>query len=143
MEYGANIDVPSASITLFLIAASVGRWFMVLSLGWSRSHACWSTASLAAYAMIVSKLAVTGGTGRCGLAGTGCITGLLAVSRNGDLDKTSTSESWAARYTSQPLWSPYSPSSFFLVSIVLRASFWSLLRPSGSLGRACSVIFLS
>jgi len=101
------MDVPSASMTLFLIAVSVGRWFIVLSLGWSRSHACWSAASLAAYAMNAAKFAVTGGTGRCGLAGTGCITGLLAVSRTGVLVKTSMSESWAARYTSShPLWSP-------------------------------------
>jgi hypothetical protein len=121
MEYGENMDVPSASMTLFLIAVSVGRWFIVLSLGWSRSHACWSAASLAAYAMNAAKFAVTVGTGRCGLAGTGCMTGLLVVSRTGVLDKTSTSESWDARYTSHPLWSPCNPSSFFLVS---SASFW-------------------
>ena len=86
------VDVPRASITLFLIAVSVGRWFIVLSWGWSSSHACWSAASSAAYVMNAAKFAVTGGTGRCGLAGTGCITGLLAVSRTGVLDRTSTSE---------------------------------------------------
>ncbi len=79
---------------------------MVLSLGCSSSHACLLVVSAAAYAMNVAKLAVGGGTSLCGLMGTGCITGLLAVSRTGVLDNTSTNESWAARDTSHPLWSP-------------------------------------
>ena len=46
-----NIEVPSASMTFFLIAVSVGRWFMVLSFGCTRFHACFSAASLAANAI--------------------------------------------------------------------------------------------
>jgi hypothetical protein len=38
-EYCANVDVPRASMTELLMAASVGRWFMYLSLGLSTSHA--------------------------------------------------------------------------------------------------------
>ena len=46
MEYGANIEDPRASMTELLMAASVGLWFIGLSLGWSTTHACWSLASL-------------------------------------------------------------------------------------------------
>ena len=38
-EYCANVDVPRASTTELLMAASAGRWFMYLSLGLSTSHA--------------------------------------------------------------------------------------------------------
>ena len=38
-EYGVNVDVPRASMTELLMAASMGRWFMYLSLGLSTSHA--------------------------------------------------------------------------------------------------------
>ena len=46
MEYGENIEDPRASMTELLIAASVGLWFIGLSLGWSIAHASWSLASL-------------------------------------------------------------------------------------------------
>ena len=101
-----SIEVTRGGMTLFLIAVSVGQWFMVLSFGCTRSHACCSAASLAAYAINAARLAVGGGTGRCGLIWIGCITGLLAVSRTGVLDSTYTRESWAARNISHPLWSP-------------------------------------
>jgi hypothetical protein len=46
MEYDENIDDPRASMTELLIAASVGLWFIGLSLGWSSAHASWSLASV-------------------------------------------------------------------------------------------------
>ena len=49
------------------------------------------------YARKSARVAVIGGTGKCGLTGTGWRTGLLAVSRTGVLESTSTSVSRAAR----------------------------------------------
>ena len=79
------------------MAASVGRWFMILSAGCKMSQACCSLASLITYATNCAWVAVIGGTGRCGLMGTGCMMGLLDVSRTGVFVRTSTSESNAAR----------------------------------------------
>ncbi len=40
VKNGVRVNVHRASMTLFLIAVSMGRWFMVLSLGCNRSQAC-------------------------------------------------------------------------------------------------------
>jgi hypothetical protein len=91
------MEVFNASKTGPLMAASVGRWFIILSVGCKMSQACCSLASMIAYATNCAWVAVTGGTVRCGLIGTGCMMGLLDVSRTGVLVKTSTRESSAAR----------------------------------------------
>jgi hypothetical protein len=86
-----------ASKTEPLMAVSVGRWFMILSAGCKMSQACCSWASLITYATNCAWVAVTSGTGWCGLMGTGCMMGLLDVSWTGVFVTTSTSESNAAR----------------------------------------------
>ena len=78
MEYGGNTDVASASMTLFLSAVSVGRWFMVRSFGYRVSQTCCAIALLTAYAANSACGAVGRRTGRCGLIWTGSMTGLLA-----------------------------------------------------------------
>ena len=85
MEYGTNDDDSRASMTELLIAASVGLWFIGLSLGLSNSHAHWSLVSSFLYVRKSARVAVVGGIGRCGLIGTCCMTGVLAVSRTGVL----------------------------------------------------------
>ena len=67
------------------------------------SQACCSLASLITYATNCALVAVTGGTGRCGLMGTGCMMGLLDVSRTGVFVRTSTNESNAAMVTVKAL----------------------------------------
>ena len=67
------------------MAASVGRWFICLSLGLSSAHASWSLVSWFLYSMKSARVAVAWGMGRWGLIGTGCMTGLLEVSRTGVL----------------------------------------------------------
>ena len=52
MEYGPNTDDPTASMTKLLIAMSVGRWFMGLSVGLRSSHA---RCALASSFLIVRK----------------------------------------------------------------------------------------
>ncbi len=91
------MEVSNASKTEPLMAASVGRWFMILLVGCKISQACCSLASLITYKTNCAWVAVTGGTGRCGLMGTGCMMGLLDVSRTGVFVRTSISESNAAR----------------------------------------------
>jgi hypothetical protein len=95
-------------MTLFLIAVSVGRWFRILSIGCRRFNAAYATNS--------ASEAVPGGTGTCGLLGTGSMMELLAVSLTGVCARTSIRESRAARYTSHPLWSPCRLSNLRLVS---------------------------
>ena len=70
---------------------------MYLSFGLSTSHARCAFASSFLYTRKSARVAVIGGTGKWGLTGTGWRTGLLAVSRTGVLDSTSTSVSRAAR----------------------------------------------
>ena len=72
-------------MTKLLIAASVGRWFICLSLGLSSSRGV-----LVLYARKSARVAVVGDISRWGLIGTGCMTGLLAVSRTGVLVRTLT-----------------------------------------------------
>ena len=68
-------------MTELLMAASVGRWFMYLSLGLSTSHAHCALVPLFLYARTSAKVAV-GGMGNWGLmVGTGWRIGLLAMSR--------------------------------------------------------------
>ena len=93
MEYGGNTDVASASMTLFLSAVSVGRWLMVRSIGCRVSQTCCAIALLTAYVANSACGAVGRGTGRCGLIGTGPMTGFLTVSRTGVFVNTSTKES--------------------------------------------------
>ena len=80
------------------MAASVGRWFMYLSLGLRTSHARCALVSLILYTRTSAKVAVVGGMGRWGLiVGTGWRIGLLAMSRTGVLESTSTRVSMAAK----------------------------------------------
>ena len=72
-------------MTELLIAASVGLWFIGLSLGLSNSHKRWSLVSSFLYVRKSARVAVVEGIGRCGLIGTCCMTGVLAVSRTGVL----------------------------------------------------------
>ena len=58
---------------------------MILSAGCKRSRACCSLAPLNTYAKNRAWVAVTGGTGKCGRMGTGCMMGLLDVSQTGEL----------------------------------------------------------
>ncbi len=74
------MDDPRASMTVLSMVASVGQWFMILSFGWSRSHAICAFASLLRYVRNSAMVAVAGGKGLCGRMGTGCITGFFAVS---------------------------------------------------------------
>ena len=86
-----------ASMTELLMVASVGRLFMYLSFGLSTSHERCALASSFLYARKSVRVAVVSGIGKWGLTGTGWRTGLLAVSRTGVLESTSTSVSRAAR----------------------------------------------
>ena len=64
MEYGPNAEDPRASMTELLIASSVGRWFIGLSLGLRSSHARCALASSFLYARKSARVAVVGGIGR-------------------------------------------------------------------------------
>ena len=63
-ENGVNADDPRASNTELLMAASVGRWFIGLSVGLSSSHARCAFASSFLYARKSARVVVVGGMGR-------------------------------------------------------------------------------
>ena len=91
------LDCPRARVTVFLIAVSVGRWFIIFPGGCALSHRFSSIWSWARYASSCACVDVVGGLGRCGLIGVVSRMGLLELSLIGVLVSTSIISSSAAR----------------------------------------------